>query len=144
MLINLVLFSCGKRQESGLTEITPLIMHLNYLGLVSCISPSWTPSVCTICYSGWWLNVCKILCLLIWQATPCPQGKWRNMHHLRVLLIPFAVLWPGFSFSSRNISHLILFCERLFHQLFFFNFIFFYLLFLGPHPWHLEVPRPGV
>ena len=33
----------GKMQESGLSEIIPLIWHLSYLGPISCFSPSWSP-----------------------------------------------------------------------------------------------------
>ena len=46
-------------------------MHINYLGPVSCFSPLWMPSGCTVesgC-SGWWLDGHNILCLLIWQVT---------------------------------------------------------------------------
>ena len=28
--------------------------------------------------------------------------------------------------------------------LFFFSFLFFFFSCLGPHPWHMEFPRPGV
>ena len=46
-------------------------MHLNYLGSVSCFSPSWIPSGCTIggSCSSWCLDSCNILCLLIRQVT---------------------------------------------------------------------------
>ena len=45
--------------------------HLNYPGPVSCFSPPWILSGCTVgggC-RGWWLDGHNILCLLIWQVT---------------------------------------------------------------------------
>ena len=56
-----------------------LDMHLNYLGPVSCFSPSWIPSGRTrgLAVVAWWLDglmVGNVPCLLEWQAAFfCPQ-----------------------------------------------------------------------
>ena len=44
-------------------------LHLNYLGLVSCFSPSRIPSGSQLvaAFSGWGVDGCNILGLLIWQ-----------------------------------------------------------------------------
>ena len=39
----------------------------------------------------------------------------------------------GIRMAGRCLSFLLLFC-----------FLFFFFVFLGPHPWHMEVPRLGV
>ena len=43
-------------------------------------------------------------------------------------------------YSSNTIF--LAFIESLLH-LFFYLFLFIYLVFLGPHPWHMDVPRLG-
>ena len=47
---------------------------------------------------------------------------------------------------SRNIYYVKLLCTSVFKVFGFFFFFFFFLSlsFLGPHPWHMEVPRLGI
>ena len=93
----------GKMQESGLSEVIPLI----------CISaiPDQYP-VCLLLNpirgscNGWWLDGCNILCLLIWQATflvhtaigsscfellhhSAPALSWATQKNLRKVLCTF-------------------------------------------------------
>ena len=57
---------------------------------------------------------------------------------LDVWLISLTLIFSGFRSSLGLWSQ--------FHRNYFFPdiFIYFFLLFLGPHPWHMEVPRLGV
>ena len=68
-------FLCMGRCKSLGSLKTFFDMHLNHLGPVSLFSPSWIPSGCTYgcgC-SGWWLDGCNNLCLLIFLDIHCVQ-----------------------------------------------------------------------
>ena len=61
-LVNLVLFSVWEDPRIWAHWNQSFAMHLNYQGPVSCFSPFWIPSGCTIV----WLDDCGILCLQRW------------------------------------------------------------------------------
>ena len=64
----LALCMYGKMQESGLTEIIPLMCILAILGQnAPFLHPESPQGMQSGGFSGWWLAVHSILCLLIWQ-----------------------------------------------------------------------------
>ena len=91
--MNLVLFYVWEDARVWAHWNHSLDMHLNYLGPVSCFSPSSVLGVRSQGgYSGWWLDGHNILCLQIWQET---FFKHRENCFLQASTVPSIHLrWP--------------------------------------------------
>ena len=76
-------------------------MHLNYIGSVSCFSPSWIPSRYIVrnppthTHTRQQLDVCNILCLLIWKSTFFVHSThWElSFYLLFITYFIFSILW---------------------------------------------------